>query len=311
MRLSTNNWYNTQSQTMLDRLSEASRIQNQIATGKRLQRASDDPTAAQRADLLKRSMSEAKQAQRNADALNARLETSGIALGGMTDQLLRLKELALSASNDTLTAEDRVTIGTEVAQIREQLLGLANTRDADGSYVFAGARAGRPAYEKAADGTIHWAGSGDPIEIPVGSTNLVSSGDSGKSFLDLQNEESGSVFDMLDRFTALMQPPAGGSETVEERDARHSGMEQMLADITEVTDSIGNVQASQGARQAGIVKESERLDSLMIELEAARSDLEDVDVTEAVVDLERLNTILKAAQASFGRIAGLSLFNQI
>jgi|TARA_R100000501_G_scaffold13151_3_gene23967 flagellar hook-associated protein 3 FlgL len=313
MRIATSSWYRHQTETMLDKQAKIAGLQEQIATGRRFTSASADPAAAQRADTIKRAISDNDQALRNSASVTERLQASGLALEGMSDIMQRMNELAISASSDTLSGDDRRTIAVEIDQLKAQFLQLSNARSADGTYVFSGGASGTPAFAAQPDGSVRYEGSGKAIRVPVGAGNLVAAGDAADSFLVRPDGEGGdtSVFDLFDQFSGLMRAGDPDGETPEQRAARHAGMEDMLVQLKSSTDGIFDVQAAQGSRLSVLESEERRLEDMSVDLEATRSTLEDTDVTAAIVDLERYATILKAIQASFGKVASLSLFDRL
>lgn len=116
------------------------RTRLQLSTGQRILTPSDDPGAAVRALDLKESLAANRQFQSNIQALRSRLEFEDSALTSVANLLQRARELTIQSLNDTLNAGDRQAIGQEVQQLLDETLGLANTRDANGEYIFAGFR---------------------------------------------------------------------------------------------------------------------------------------------------------------------------
>src|SRR3546814_5482346 len=88
-----------------------------------------------------------------------------------------------------MTATDRQNISTELAQIIEQVLALANTRDSSDNYIFSGAQVGAPAFARDASGAILWRGSGEPPRVPVNADVTVSMGASGLSMLSIDTSD--------------------------------------------------------------------------------------------------------------------------
>lgn len=311
MRIATANWYTVQSSQMLDLQGRIARTQQQIASGRRLTSAADDPLVAARADSLRRSTDGIAQAERNAATLQGRLETSSGALDAAASLMVRLRELALMASNDTLSASDRSTIGIEVEELRGALLDLANTRDADGAHVFAGASTDRPAFGADSTGRIVWQGRGEAHEVPLGREQRLLSGDPGDRIFASPTPEDSTetVFDLLSTFAALLTPPTDGAvESEASRAARSEGMDRVLDRLQTSANRITDTEAAQGARLARLDAERGHLRDLSVEWQIARGALEGADITAAVVELEQAMTVLRAVQASFGRVASLSLF---
>ncbi|MFQ5596599.1 MAG: flagellar hook-associated protein FlgL [Nitrospiria bacterium] len=117
------------------------RIQEQISTGKKVNRPSDDPVNQAGIIGSEKTLSEIDQFIRNNDQADASLSLSETVLQTMEDQLIRTRELALLAANDTNSAVDRANIAKEVRQIYDHIVSLANTSQG-GRYIFAGNETG-------------------------------------------------------------------------------------------------------------------------------------------------------------------------
>src|SRR3546814_9183294 len=87
-----------------------------------------DPLGANRVVDLQRSITDNQQFIRNMDTITTQISLADSAAESMSNQLVRARELAIIAANGTMTATDRQNISTELAQIIEQVLALANTR---------------------------------------------------------------------------------------------------------------------------------------------------------------------------------------
>ncbi|MEO0500839.1 MAG: flagellar hook-associated protein FlgL [Pseudomonadota bacterium] len=309
MRLSTVAWYGTQTGNMARLQANAGTLQTDIATGRRLRMPSDDPVASARADRLARVESQARSWQANGDTAARRLETSSTALIDMSDQVARMRELALAAANDTMTPTDRQTIAVEVRELTEGLLSLANTQGPDGRHVFAGAASGAPAYARV-DGAIAWQGDGNAARVPIGEGRTIAVGDRGDE--TFAAADGTSLFQIAEALGAALEAtPADQVETDDARVARRAALDTALTRLDQAADRIGEVAAAQGARLSQIDATNTRHDTDILEAIAARSALEDTDITRAIVDLERTLTLLQAAQAGFTRISGLSLFQRL
>ncbi|WP_434150607.1 flagellar hook-associated protein FlgL [Methylocaldum gracile subsp. desertum] len=125
---------------ILRQQAKLSKTQLQLSTGQRILTPSDDPSAAVRALDLKESLENNRQFQSNIQAVRSRLEFEESTLAGADNVLQRARELAVRSLNDTLSPSDRQAIGQEMQQLLDEMLGLANTRDANGEYIFAGFR---------------------------------------------------------------------------------------------------------------------------------------------------------------------------
>lgn len=142
MRVSTS-WMHQQSLgTMLERQGDLSNLNIQLGTGKRINQPSDDPVGAARASDLNHLTAQSAQFQRNIGSANARLGLEDQTLSNVTNVLGRARVLLLQAANGSQTDQTRGDIAAEMVQLREQLLGQANSKDGQGEYIFAGNRTG-------------------------------------------------------------------------------------------------------------------------------------------------------------------------
>lgn len=139
MRISTAfpQQYNTN--TMLDLQTKLNNTQLKISSGQQYLTPGENPAAAAYTLSFNQAINETTQYQTNIDATNQRLSLEETTLASVTDTIQRLQELGLqgvSDSGNSLVA--RNAIADEFDQLNQQLLGLANTRNANGEYIFAG-----------------------------------------------------------------------------------------------------------------------------------------------------------------------------
>src|SRR6185312_7698638 len=142
MRVSTS-WAQQQSVgSMMDRQSNLSDLNTQLSTGKRINQPSDDPVGAARALDLTHLTADTAQYQRNITSANARLGLEDQSLSNTSNVLGRVRTLLLQAANGSQNDGTRGDIAAEMVQLRQQLLGQANSKDGQGDYLFAGNRTG-------------------------------------------------------------------------------------------------------------------------------------------------------------------------
>jgi flagellar hook-associated protein 3 FlgL len=310
MRISTNAWFQTQNHRMLALQSRADELNTDIATGKQLRDPARNPLLAQRAANFSRNLAENGQYARNIDTAVLQLETSASALGSASNIYARLQELAVSASSETLSVADRKTIGEEVGQLKQELLALANSRDASGQFVFAGRHASLAPFTDVPTGDITWRGDEMALVVPIGPDMVVQAGDTGAAVFERIETTEGrtSAFAILEKFASAMVPPLG-PETVANRDLRRATMDTVIGGLQSASDRATDIQSGQGVRLARLEAERNRMAELDIDVRAALSAVEDTDISTAVIEMQRSLLILQAAQASFGQLSRLSLFD--
>ena len=179
MRVSTS-WIQQQSvSSMLNRQSDLSNINTQLSTGKRINQPSDDPVGAARALDLTHLTADTAQYQRNITSANARLSLEDQTLSNITGVLGRVRTLVLQAANGSQTDETRGDIAAELSQLREQLLGQANSTDSQGEYIFAGNRTGTQPF--ASQSGISYLGDDGQRMVAAGPGLQVATGDPGSA----------------------------------------------------------------------------------------------------------------------------------
>ena len=179
MRVSTS-WMQQQSVgSMMDRQSDLSDINTQLSTGKRINQPSDDPVGAARALDLTHVTADTAQYQRNITSANARLGLEDQTLSNVTNVLGRVRTLLLQAANGTQTDETRGDIAAEMVQLRQQLLGQANSKDGQGEYIFAGNRTGTEPF--ASQNGVTYVGDDGQRMVAAGPGLQVATGDPGSA----------------------------------------------------------------------------------------------------------------------------------
>ena len=180
---------------------QVNQSQQQISLGKRILTPSDDPSGAAQILDFNQSISRITQFQTNINYAENRLSLSDTALQSVTNSLHRVRELAVQGYNDTNTAADRQSIAEEMFQRLDEMIALANTKDANGDYLYAGFKGQTQAVTgSAATGEFTFQGDQGQRLIQIGENRTVSDNNSGAEiFFNLQ-DKNGNAEDV---FTTL------------------------------------------------------------------------------------------------------------
>ncbi|MBC7522420.1 MAG: hypothetical protein H7268_15175 [Sandarakinorhabdus sp.] len=279
-------------------------LQGQLTSSKRIIAASDDPVAFTRAAVLRRADTATAATQRGIDAASRRLTSTDIALEGISNIVQRARELALQGSNGTLAEADRGILATEVGELIEQFSGLAESRGSDGERLFGGAAADRPAYALDANGVMTWQGGGRAPSVDVGG-GTVNSGIDGPEAFGRTDVASGTQ-DLFATLTGL-QTALGTPDKATRETAMAGALDQIDGHVTR----LATARATAGARLARLDTEGERIAKASLATQADLTKLESLDMAEGIARLQRLITVLKAAQGSFTATSNLSLWDQL
>ena len=132
-------------QAIMSSQQDVFRVQQEIASGKKLSRPSQNPSGMREVTGIRSFLDITKTRKKSIDLGISRLQLTEDTVGKTTDLILRARELALVARNDTTSAADRILITEEVQQILAGLVDLANAR-IDGRYIFSGYETQTAAY---------------------------------------------------------------------------------------------------------------------------------------------------------------------
>lgn len=148
MRISTSSAQQFGINSILNQQAKLSKTQLQLGSGLKFLSPADDPAAAVRVLDLQQSIEQSSQYQSNIGTARSRLELEETTLTSAGTAVQRARELAVQALNDTNKAVDRLVIEKEIGQILDGLVGLANTKNANGEYLFSGFRSQTPPYSE-------------------------------------------------------------------------------------------------------------------------------------------------------------------
>lgn len=186
MRISTRSIFETGTNQLGTLQSQIAKTQMQLSTNRRILTPSDDPIASARA--LEITQSQSVNAQFAVNRANARdaLSHVELALGNATGLLQDVKTLAISAGNAALQQSDREALATELAGRLEDLMGIANSSDGMGNYLFSGYRTTTQPFTRTAAGTVSYGGDFGQRELQVGSARKLEVSESGAAlFVDI------------------------------------------------------------------------------------------------------------------------------
>ncbi len=302
MRISTNTIYQTGISKLSDLQTNQSKLQQQIATGRRILNPSDDPIAAARALEVSHEKEVNKSFADTRQTAELKLNTLEANLTSVTNLLVATQSTLVGAGNGSLSNSERKIIATELKGSLEALIGLANTQDASGNYIYSGFKSSTPTYTATATGATYNGDSQQQL-LQVDPQRQMSVNVTGDS---LFTGGANDAFATLTNIVNLLNTPITNATT---QANFTNGLTTAIGNMQTAVDNVLNVRTSIGAK----LNELDALDvagtDRDLQYRAALSDLQDLDYTAALSDLAKLDTILQAAQKSFVTTTSLSLFN--
>jgi len=216
-RMSTSLAHQQGINSILQQQTKVNNTQQQISLGKRIINPSDDPSGSVQLLDLSQAISRLEQFQANNDYAINRLSISESTLQSVTSNLQRVRELAVQGYNDVNTPTDKISIAQEMYQRLDEILALANTKDANGDYLYAGFNTQtKPFTGTSASGIYTYTGDQSQRFIEIAEGRSLADGNSGAEvFFNLQ-DNNGNPEDIFSTLYALANDLSTNRAPVEE-----------------------------------------------------------------------------------------------
>jgi flagellar hook-associated protein 3 FlgL len=244
--------------------------QTKIATGKRINSLSDDPSSMRKVLNYRTTLSTIEQYQQNIADAKTRVEYTETVLGQINDFVDQATTIA--SNPDT---ENREALSQEIANMRDQIMGLANTKYGN-NYIFHGHLTDTPPFDEttgAYDNTMpgsdenHRTLIGDGIQVTFnadGSDIFIESGDN--LFTILDDLEAGLIADDDTAIAATVNP------------------------LYRIGDQLETIRSGIASTYRRLESTDEHWEAFSLSVENMRSTVEDADIAEAAIDLQLQQT---------------------
>lgn len=181
MRISTSSFYEQNVNAMGLQQQNLFRVQQKLAAGTKFLTAGDDPVAAARALGVSETLAESSQYASSRDRAMLSLSREETALDSATSIMQNIKTLTVQAGNGTLSDADRASLATTIQSNLDQLVGIANSDDGNGQFLFAGYKSANAPFAAMAGGGVQYVGDQGQRMMQVDVARQMSTGDDGRS----------------------------------------------------------------------------------------------------------------------------------
>lgn len=307
IRISTQNTFERGLSTLQRRQGELAQLQEQMTSGKRVTKASDDPAAAARAERALATTLRTEADQRALDASrNATLQAES-ALGDATELLQQVREQMLAAGNASYSDQERKGLAQVIRGLREQMLSVANRGDGAGGYLFGGQGSNQLPFVDTPGG-VQFRGDGGALKT-AHAQPLPLSVDGGRTWLQAPDPDTGldtlSTFDLLDRIATELETPGRSND-------------QVAATVRAGVRGLDSVMNHLGSARSHLGESLNRADAVEVRLSqqalmaaADRSAAEDLDMVQAISDFQEQQSGYDAALKAYSMVQRLSLFDYV
>ena len=276
MRISTGHQFDSYSRGVSESQRKLLDAQMRAQSGKRINQASDDPVGASsvvRMGALKASI---EQYRANAAMAKGVLGATEGTLGEINDLAKQAYQLAVRGATDSVDAAARKTMAGEVAELQRRIADLGNAKDPNGGYLFAGQRNDKPAFA-IEGGNLSYMGDGRPRFAEVSADQTVTLNTSGNPLLT----------DLYGRLETLRAALVNG----ETQKISETSIPEMQKSIDALNLERGSIGSRLNTLEDLETQHLRRED----ELTARISDVEEVDMTQAIMDYRLAETAYEAA----------------
>ncbi|WP_127498398.1 flagellar hook-associated protein FlgL [Actinoplanes solisilvae] len=272
-------------------MARGQKLQEQISSGKQLSRPSDSPTGTVTSLQLRGEMRSTQQFARNADDGIGWLGVIQDKLGDASGQLIRARDLTVQGLSAANNSSARDAIAVEIDNIRQSMIGEANTKFL-GRPVFGGTTPGSVAFDDAGayvgnDGqTTRTVGPNAKVRIDATGAEAF-----GKNGSDTQ------LFKVLSDISTALR----GNDDV--------ALNNALGNLDTAHDLLKSTLSGVGARYNRITQMKQSADDHLLSVTSQLSDIEDVDLPKAIMELQIQQTSYQAALAASAKVIQPSLID--
>jgi flagellar hook-associated protein 3 FlgL len=304
MRITLANAFDRSVANLQQRQQQLSEAQDQLTSGKRVQRASDDPADAARAERALAAEKRAAAQLRALEASRHAMQLTESTLGNAGELLQQVREQLVAAGNGSYTDSERRTLGEAIRGLRDDLLALANRSDGAGRYLFGGQGADGPPLVDAPGGVFYAGSAGESRAAAGEATPLAVDGRA--VWLQAPDPSSPgatlSLFGVLDQTVAELLTPGRGDA------ANAQTVSQGIARVDALSANLARFRARAGEALNRIDAIGERLAQGQLDARSERSAAEDLDLVQAISEFQTRQSGYDAALKAYASVQRLSLF---
>ncbi len=273
-----------------------SKYQYQVASGKRITKASEDPEAMSQALSMKSGIARIEQFQKSASGAQLWMKTEDVALGNIQNIIREARTVALQAANP-LSNEARQPLAKNIEASRNSMVQLANTSIGT-RFIFGGFNTNTSPYSISGS-TVSYSGDDGKISNAMGEGISVQVNHTGSEVFNM----GGADPTMPDLFQTLTQL----SDAIQADD--QTKIQSIIGTLDKFGTNINALRAENGQRLQQVQLGIDHLDQSKITTTKLLSDTEDADLSEALIHLKEQENALQASSYVTSTITKGSLLN--
>lgn len=292
MRVSTNYQYQLYQAAIDQTTTSYVNAQQAVSTGKRINQLSDDPYGAVTAVSMSSLQAQLQQYASNITSANDYLNTTESASSQLGTLLNQAYSLAVQGANSTNDHTALNAIASQISDLQNQLVSIGNTQNSTGQYIFAGQSSNTKPFS-AANGKLAYAGDTNNISVAVGpNSQMVVNTPGSPLFTNLYNQ--------LEQLKTNLKN--GNLSAISGSDV--ANLKSSIANVAQLNGEVG----AQIQETATLSSDNTRRQT---ELTTNISNIEDVNISQAVIQLTQAQNAYQAAIETAGQLSKYNLLSFI
>ena len=303
MKISTSQYFTTMNNLMTEQHGKIAKLQAQLSVGKKNVTPSTDVKATTASLKLSEVITKQKDDIANLKNVNAGYKEEEAILMSMSDMMIRMEDISVAARSDTYADSDLDIFAIEVEGYMDDIRGLANSRDSNGHFMFAGTKVTTLPFTKDAAGAVVYNGNQTEPKLELDTGYKLPLSISGHKLVGVITRTAGVTTTKVDMFK-VMQDFVTALKTNSK-----VGVDLALDELQVVSGNLAKNLVDNGLRQNLVEQRRDIGEGKIIIYKGLLSDAQDVDYATAITQLSSDMLALEAAQSTFAKVSQLSLFS--
>jgi flagellar hook-associated protein 3 FlgL len=305
MKISTSQYFTTMNNLMTEQHGKIAKLQAQLSVGKKNVTPSTDVKATTASLKLSEVISKQKDDISNLKNVNAGYKEEETIMMSMSDMMIRMQDISVAARSDTYASSDLDIFAIEVEGYMDDIRGLANSRDSNGHFMFAGTKVTTLPFTKNAAGAVLYNGNQTEPKLELDAGYKLPLSISGHKLAGVIERKNalGVVTSRVDMFEVMQ-------DFVTALKANNKvGVDLALDELQVVSSNLAKNLVDNGLRQNLVDQRRDIGEGKILIYKGLLSDAQDVDYATAITQLSSDMLALEAAQSTFAKVSQLSLFS--
>ena len=299
MKISTSQYFTTMNNLMSEQHGKIAKLQAQLSVGRKNVTPSTDVKATTSSLKLSEVISKQQDDIANLKNVNAGYKEEEAIMMSMSNMMIRMQEISIAARSDTYASSDMDIFAIEVEGYMDDIRGLANSRDSNGHFMFAGTKVTTLPFTKNAAGTVVYNGNQTEPKLELDTGYKLPLSISGNKLAGVITRGAAKVdmFQVMQDFVTALKTN------------NKAGVDTAIDELRVVSSNLNKNLVDNGLRQNLVGQRRDIGEGKILIYKGLLSDAQDVDYATAITQLSSDMLGLEAAQSTFAKVSQLSLFS--